>query len=113
MTENEESLTALLEAMSELTSDIQGDISYHLIKHKQVFDQVDKDNNGPENIMMEKMNRATLGFVSQMPLATLNSVNLFMNLLAYHSEITGDQTLVNILRKIRLNNSKEETNEST
>ena len=112
MTKNEESHTARLEEMSELTSDIKGDISYHLIKHKQVFDQLEKDNNGTENIMMEKMNKATLGFVSQMPLATLNSVNLFMNLLAYHSEITGDQTLVNILRKIQLNNSKEETNES-
>ena len=57
MTKNEESLTALLKAMSELTSDIQGDISYHLIKHKQVFDQVEKDNDGPENIMMDKMNK--------------------------------------------------------
>ena len=107
MTKNEESLTALLKAMSELTSDIQGD------KHKQVFDQVEKDNDGPENIMMDKMNRATLGFISQMPLATLNSVNLFMNLIAHHSEITGDKTLVNILRKIQLNNSNEETNEPT
>ena len=105
MPENEEHLTYLLEDMCDLTSQIQEEMSHHLIQHDSVRKQVEKDNNGSENVAIEKMNRAILACVSQMPLATLNSVNLIMMIIAHHSKITGDPTMSRILNEIGSRNS--------
>lgn len=108
MPKNEEHLTLLLEGMCVLTCQLQEEMSHQLIQNDAVREQVKKDNDGSENIAIEKMNRAMLGVISQMPLASLNSVNLIMNIIAHHSKITGDPTMSRILKKIGSENATEE-----
>tara|TARA_R110002074_G_scaffold24141_3_gene72206 strand:+ start:599 stop:937 length:339 start_codon:yes stop_codon:yes gene_type:complete len=108
MTENEENLTSLLEDMCDLTIQIQSEINIHLLKDDKMKAKIDERSKEDENKIMKRMNSAIYGFIAAMPLASANYTNLFMQVIAHHSKITGDPTLKNALIRISEKRQNEE-----
>lgn len=103
-----EELTELFVEFNRVTSVIQLQISAELLKHeisRKEFDEISKKS---EEVMQEKMNKAVFAFIAAMPLATHNGINLVMEALSLHANITKNPMMHQIIEKLN-----QKTNEET
>lgn len=105
-------LRELLQNMTILTGEIQAQMSCVLLENKSVRKKVEKLSNQSENDAIEMINNAMYGFISAMPIASLNFTNIFMNTIAHHSKMTGDPTMMDMLQEIGDEIGKENLDES-
>ena len=105
-THSDESLIKLLEDMSGFTAQLQTDIACSLLSDDKIKDKVNEHNNQSEEKIMQRLNSVLYSFASTCPLAALNMTNLFMAIISYHSQITGNPKISNILKDIEQRKTK-------
>jgi len=110
--EKKQVLRELLENMTILTGEIQAQMSCVLLENESIRKKVEALSNQSENDSIEIINNAMYGFISAMPIASLNLTNIFMNVIAHHSKMTGDPTMIGMLKEIGDRIGKENLDES-
>jgi hypothetical protein len=86
--------------ISQITEDIQRDISIALTTHKDCCKKLSLRLKLSEEEMQKLMDKAAHAVLDVMPLATMNRCNMFTMIMAMHSNITGDPMLHEVFRRI-------------
>lgn len=84
----------------EATSLIQLEMSKVLVTDKDAAKQLKELLKMPDCKQMEILEKAAHQFVSMMPMAQMNGVNLISMVMALHSNLTGDPTFHDIYDKV-------------
>lgn len=98
--EQEQQLKHLLEGIIDLTAQIQTDMSCALLKNESVVEKTSELAKENGNKTLERTNAAIYAFVDILPIASINSINLFMVLIGYHSVLTGNPQLSKLIAQI-------------
>lgn len=98
--DNADHLALFVEEMVEVTSQLQAEISVSLLAHKGTRDCFNRNSVKPGNQVLEIINKAVHAFVGVMPLASANNINIFVQAMRFHSILTGDPTIIEIVKKI-------------
>lgn len=94
-----------------LTGDIQMDMVKALLENPNIKEDFDNQKMKSEEEMQHRINKAVFAFVGAMPLASINGINLFMEAIALHSNLTGNPLMHKIIKRINeINENKERLN---
>jgi len=86
--------------ISQITEDIQRDISIALTTHKDCCKKLSQRLRLSEEEMQKLMDKAAHAVIDVMPLATMNRCNMFTMIMAMHSNLTGDSIMHEVFRRI-------------
>lgn len=98
-------LLPFLREFEAFTGIIQDEINSSLLERPGVKEDLKIQACKPGAQVMERLNTAILGFIGAMPLAHVNDINLVMNMLKMHGNLTGDPIIEQLL--IRLKEERE------
>ena len=86
--------------ISQVTDDIQRDISIALTTHPEHRKKLSQRLKMSEEEMQKLMDRAAHGVLDVMPLASMNRSNMFTMIMALHANVTGDKLLHEVFRRV-------------
>lgn len=93
-----------LDMMVELTfflASLQEEISVVLAQNEKVRRETEALIKRPDHEIVAALDNAVNRFLLAMPLASLYGVNLIMNVIEHHSNITGNRTITEVCNKVR------------
>ena len=86
--------------ISQITDDIQRDISIALTTNQGVCKKLSQRLKLSEEEMQKLMDKAAHVVLDVMPLATMNRCNMFTMIMAMHTNITADPLMHEVFRRI-------------
>jgi hypothetical protein len=95
-----EKLVLMFDKFNHLTSHFQIEMADALLENSPNKKDFEKYANASEEVMQQRIDRAVYAFVGVMPLASINGINLFMNALALHSNLTGNTVMHDVIEEL-------------
>lgn len=86
--------------ISQITDDIQRDISIALATHKDCRSKLSQRLKLSEEEMQKLMDKAAHAVLDVMPLATMNRCNMFTMIMAMHANVTGDGLMHEVFGRV-------------
>lgn len=71
-----------------------------LLRNPRIKKRFDHDSKQSEEVMQKIIDKAVFAFVGAMPLATINSSNIFLQVMGIHSNLTKDPMMHRILERV-------------
>jgi len=105
-----EKLVLMFDKFNHLTSHFQIEMADALLENAPNKKDLEKYAKASEEVMQQRIDKAVYAFVGAMPLASINGINLFMNALALHSNLTGNTTMHDVIEKLNHINLTAEEN---
>jgi len=105
-----ERLVLMFDKINHLTSHFQLEMSEALLENPANKKDLEKYAKTSEEVMQQRIDRAVYAFVGAMPLACINGINLFMEALALHSNLTGNTTMHDVIDRLNHINLSAENN---
>jgi wyosine [tRNA(Phe)-imidazoG37] synthetase (radical SAM superfamily) len=105
-----EKLVLMFDKFNHLTSHFQIEMADALLENPPNKKDLEKYAKASEEVMQQRIDKAVYAFVGAMPLASINGINLFMNALALHSNLTGNTTMHDVIEKLNHINLTAEEN---
>jgi hypothetical protein len=93
-------LVQLFQTINEITGDIQKDICLSLLEDPSNREKLIKQLKQSESEVETEVNKAIGHFLSVMPIATMNKYNLFCKVFGMHSNLTGSNTMHEVLEEV-------------
>ena len=93
-------LVQLLKDFNGISYTAQDEMSRVMIGDPANKKELEKQLAETENQMMERMDKAAMAFISVFPLASMNRVNMFLKDLVLHANLTGDDTMFDVMDEI-------------
>lgn len=97
--EREQKINFMTEAML-FFGKLQTEISCALVLDPKINAQLQRDLQVSEEVMEKEMDAATIGFIKQMPRATMTRSSMWGRAAAFHSNITGNPEMHEILEEV-------------
>lgn len=98
--QDQQYITDNFSRIADICAKIQAEIAVEVTKEQpELLEWANELASGPEEKVMEAMNRQLSNLINATPLACLYGTNLITTLISIHSELTGDQTIINAIRK--------------
>ena len=93
-------LVQLLKNVNVISYTAQDEMSRVIIGDPANKKELEKQLAETENQMMERIDKAAMALVSIFPLASMNRVNMFLKVLVLHANLTGDDTMFDVMDQI-------------
>jgi hypothetical protein len=100
ITSNSNNLVSLFQQFNDVTGKLQVEMSAALVANEANRIDLCQWLKKPEEAMQHQLNKAVFAFVGAMPLASMNGVNLFMEAMLLHVQLTGDPMIEQVVTKI-------------